>query len=115
MIQAVPDIAVEGDDFPTQHLPCLSSPYRPSQGSCPDLPEAVYRTHPALKNISNNVQVTIGSEKVDTMVKIEHDFYSRHDNWSKEGWSGYAAASLDGIIIRYFLPDATVDQAKASM
>ncbi|KAG0304943.1 hypothetical protein BGZ98_004791 [Dissophora globulifera] len=76
--------------------------------------EAVYRTHPALKNI-NYAQATVSSDDADTMNKVVRDFYSRHDSWSNEGWSGYAAATPKAIVIQYFLPDASVDQAKASI
>ncbi|KAG0050758.1 hypothetical protein BGZ83_004474 [Gryganskiella cystojenkinii] len=76
--------------------------------------EAVYKTHPALKNI-NYAQATIFSEDVESIAKIERDFYSRHDGWSNEGWSGYATARSDGLVIQYFLPDAAVDEARASL
>ncbi|KAF9028960.1 hypothetical protein BGZ52_004980 [Haplosporangium bisporale] len=76
--------------------------------------EAVYRTHPALKNI-NYAQAIIFSSDTDSIDKVVRDFYSRHDGWSKEGWSGYAAARGNGILIQYFLPDAGIDQAKESI
>ncbi|KAK3842870.1 MAG: hypothetical protein J3R72DRAFT_383937, partial [Linnemannia gamsii] len=76
--------------------------------------EAVYRTHPALKNI-NYAQATIISEDTPSMDKIMRDFYSRHDGWSNDGWSGYAAVRRNGVVIQYFLPDATVEQATAGM
>ncbi|KAF8921768.1 hypothetical protein BGZ58_003873, partial [Dissophora ornata] len=78
------------------------------------LVEAVYRTHPALENI-NYAQATIFSEDRESFAKIERDFYSRHDRWSNEGWSGYAAARSNGLVIQYFLPDSTPEKARASM
>ena len=76
--------------------------------------EAVYRTHPALENI-NYAQATIVSENAASLSKVLRDFYSRHANWSKEGWSGYAAVRNGGFVVQYFLPDTTVEYATESM
>ncbi|KAG0040410.1 hypothetical protein BGZ83_002550 [Gryganskiella cystojenkinii] len=76
--------------------------------------EAVYRTHPAPNGL-NYAQVAIFSNDADSMMKVIRDFYSRHDSWSKEGWSGHAATRSNAFAIQYVLPDASVDQAKASM
>ncbi|KAF9126501.1 hypothetical protein BG015_004684, partial [Linnemannia schmuckeri] len=39
----------------------------------------------------------------------------RHDGWSNNGWSGYAAIKPNGVMIQYFSPDASVKQATAGM
>ncbi|KAF9144613.1 hypothetical protein BGX30_012164 [Mortierella sp. GBA39] len=71
--------------------------------------EAVYRTHPALENI-NYFQATLFSNDTESLDKVMRDFYSRHD-----GWSGYAAAKRDVVVIQYFLPDASVADATSAM
>ncbi|KAG0019140.1 hypothetical protein BGZ82_000233, partial [Podila clonocystis] len=75
--------------------------------------EAVYRTHPALKNLIS-AQAAIFSSDVSSMAKIARDFYSRHDAWSEEGWSGYALIAGSAIVVQYFLPETSVEQASAS-
>lgn len=74
--------------------------------------EAVYRTHPAPKNIVF-IKATITTKDSDTLEKITRDFYSRHDAWSNEGWSGYALGQTGSLRVQYFLPDASVERAKA--
>lgn len=76
--------------------------------------EAVYRTHPALENI-NYFQATIFSNDTGSMDKVTRDFYSRHDGWLKDGWSGYAAAKRSVVVIQYFLPDASIAKATSAM
>ncbi|KAG0264032.1 hypothetical protein DFQ27_001507 [Actinomortierella ambigua] len=76
--------------------------------------EAIYRTHPALQNVQY-AQATILSEDSDSMAKVLRDFYARHEAWSSLGWSGYTAVRRQGMILQYFLPDRSTEQAQTSM
>ncbi|KAG0085083.1 hypothetical protein BGZ92_009317 [Podila epicladia] len=79
--------------------------------------EAVMRTHPPLKNIIK-AHVTIVSLFGSAMDKIMHEFLARHNQWGKEGWSGYAF-NIHKIIhilkINYYLPDGDQAQSQASI
>ncbi|KAF9201306.1 hypothetical protein BGZ59_002794 [Podila verticillata] len=79
--------------------------------------EAVMRTHPALKNIIK-AQVTIVSLFGTAMDKIMREFLAHHNQWGKEGWSGYAF-NVHKIVhilkINYYLPDGDLAQSQASI
>ncbi|KAG0029599.1 hypothetical protein BGZ82_007835 [Podila clonocystis] len=79
--------------------------------------EAVMRTHPPLKNIIK-AHVTIVSLFGSAMDKIMREFLAHHDQWGKEGWSGYAFR-LHKIVhilkFHYYLPDGDQAQAQASI
>ncbi|KAF9308378.1 hypothetical protein BG003_011202 [Podila horticola] len=79
--------------------------------------EAVMRTHPPLKNIIK-AHVTIISLFGSAMDKIRREFLARHNQWGKEGWSGYAF-NIHKIVhilkFNYYLPDGDQTQAQASI
>jgi FAD/FMN-containing dehydrogenase len=75
--------------------------------------EAVYRTHPAFKNMIY-ARATISTNDTVSMDKIMRDFYSRHDAWSSQGWSAYVLGAQGLLVLQFVLPDATVEQAASS-
>ncbi|KAG0360738.1 hypothetical protein BGX24_005493, partial [Mortierella sp. AD032] len=79
--------------------------------------EAVMRTHPPLKNIIK-AQITIISLFGSAMDKIMREFLSHHNQWGKEGWSGYAF-NVHKIVhmlkFNYYLPDGDLTQSQASI
>lgn len=79
--------------------------------------EAVMRTHPPLRNIIK-VHVTIVSLFGPAMDKIMREFLAHHNQWGKEGWSGYAF-NIHKIVhilkFHYYLPDGDLAQSQASI
>ncbi|KAG0261730.1 hypothetical protein DFQ27_002785 [Actinomortierella ambigua] len=77
--------------------------------------EAVYRTHVAPKHL-NFAVVVIASNITAQMDKVVQDYYSRVPKWVKdEGWSGYVNIAANYIGAMLFLPDASLDTARASL
>ncbi|KAF9164761.1 hypothetical protein DFQ26_001070 [Actinomortierella ambigua] len=76
--------------------------------------EAVYRTHPALQNI-NYATNFVYSENTTTINSIVREFYANYDRWAKEGWSGYTYTTTKFTLMMFYLPDADLDTAKASV
>ncbi|KAG0222340.1 hypothetical protein BGW41_006061 [Actinomortierella wolfii] len=76
--------------------------------------EAVYRTHPALQNINYAVSFVYSSNRT-TMAGIMREFYANYARWAKEGWSGYTYTSRNYNLMMFYLPDASLETAKASV
>ncbi|KAG0231921.1 hypothetical protein BGW41_002004 [Actinomortierella wolfii] len=76
--------------------------------------EAIYKTHPAPKNVNFAEIIIVASEQTQ-MDKVVHDFYARQTRMSEEGWSGLAIIDRTSMMLRYFLPDVANEQAKISL
>ncbi|KAG0251230.1 hypothetical protein DFQ27_008910 [Actinomortierella ambigua] len=76
--------------------------------------EAIYKTHPALKNV-NFAEIIIVAPEQAQMDKVVQDFYARQPAMSDEGWAGLAIVDRTSMMLRYFLPEAPNTQAKASL
>ncbi|KAF9289214.1 hypothetical protein BGZ68_009813 [Mortierella alpina] len=76
--------------------------------------EAVYKTHPAFKNMNFAAYQLYYNNDTQTLPKILNAFYSRQPAWSDLGWSGYAYVLENFMAILYFLPDADLATAQTS-
>ncbi|CAO3565865.1 unnamed protein product [Mortierella alpina] len=74
--------------------------------------EAVYKTHPAFKNINFAAYRLYYQNGTETLPKILNAFLSRQVEWSEAGWSGYVYVMDNFMAILYYLPDADLTTAK---
>ncbi|KAG0261731.1 hypothetical protein DFQ27_002786 [Actinomortierella ambigua] len=75
--------------------------------------EAVYRTHPALKNV-NLAMASVQAPDANTMDRVVQAFYSQQPRLSKDGWVGYTTIRSTGLTLAYNLDNASEAQAKDS-
>ncbi|KAF9436406.1 hypothetical protein BGZ76_004070 [Entomortierella beljakovae] len=76
--------------------------------------EAVYKTHPSLKNI-NYAEYHISFSTTEASRKILNNFYSHQIRWSEEGWGGYTYIKTNFIMVKYHWPDSEHNKAVESM
>ena len=76
--------------------------------------EAVYKTHPPVKNI-NYATYHLVFKTTETRQKVLSSFFSHQPQLSDAGWSGYAYFETNLMVLMYYLPDADVPTAKASL
>lgn len=76
--------------------------------------EAVYKTHPAFKNMNFAAYQLYYNNDTKTLPKILNSFYSRQPAWSDLGWSGYAYVLENFMAVLYFLPDSDLATAQTS-
>ncbi|KAF9959722.1 hypothetical protein BGZ72_008969 [Mortierella alpina] len=77
--------------------------------------EAVYKTHPAFKNMNFASYYLTFSNDTTARPKVLNAFLSRQVQWSDAGWSGYAYVLENFMAFLYFRPDTDLATAKASL
>ncbi|KAF9572852.1 hypothetical protein EC968_009417 [Mortierella alpina] len=77
--------------------------------------EAVYKTHPAFKSMNFASYHFFYKNDTQTVPKVLDAFLSRQVEWSEAGWSGYAYVLENFMALLYYLPDADLATAKASL
>ncbi|KAG0275169.1 hypothetical protein BGZ95_009122 [Linnemannia exigua] len=76
--------------------------------------EAVYRTHPApTKGIVIATAVILTFTK-ETRTAVLTALFAHHQQWSQAGWSGITMVEQTQITLWYGIPDATIDEMRAS-
>ncbi|KAG0244736.1 hypothetical protein BGW41_006294 [Actinomortierella wolfii] len=76
--------------------------------------EGVIRTHPGYQNL-NHASIIVRSTTEATMGKIVRRMYADNIRFSEDGWSGYNMVERQMVNINYYLPNATLEEAKASL
>ncbi|KAG0249389.1 hypothetical protein DFQ27_000146, partial [Actinomortierella ambigua] len=76
--------------------------------------EGVVRTHPEFQSIQR-VLVIITATDEAVMQQVVSSFYAENGRLANDGWSGYTFVERHTLSINYFVPNATVEQAKDSL
>ncbi|KAG0230213.1 hypothetical protein BGW42_001080 [Actinomortierella wolfii] len=76
--------------------------------------EVAYRTHPAIRNIQF-IAATITSNDTEKIPLVTRDFFGRQQEWLRAGWEGVGYFDRTKVVIRSMIPNATVEQAQASV
>ncbi|KAF9975822.1 hypothetical protein BGZ73_000363 [Actinomortierella ambigua] len=75
--------------------------------------EAVYRTHPALKNV-NLFMATLEAVDTNAMDRVVEAFYAQQSRLSNAGWVGYTTIRSTDLAMAYNLDNVSEAEAKAS-